>query len=374
MAFNSLNKWVGYVDRSYEQIKNSLISKLQVYAPEITDYSETNIFVIIISQMAGVAEMLNYYVDIMARESYLETAQLFSSGYKLTRLTDYRTKSYIAATVDVTFTIKNGGADFPVTSPYSIPSGTIITTENGVKFITLEAAVFGIGDYAKTVGARQGVLQSNINLGSTSGVAGQRINILGNYSEGTLSLTIGGDMFNLVNTLAFSSLIKKDYITEVYTDGLPYIKLGGTFNGFLPIAASSIIGTYETCNGASGNDVLPGAINTIDTTLTLPTGSTEITVSNLLSPSGGANIEDLDSIRLRAPLDTRTLERGVAYQDFIDLAKLVPGVKHSAMDYCCGVNAVLYIAPNGGGIASDDLSTLVEDYFLRRKRFTIVPT
>lgn len=371
MPANNLNKYLGYIDRSYEQIKASLISQMQIFVPEVTDYSESNILVVMISQFSAVAEMLNYYIDNWARESYLEVAQLFSSGYKLTRLTDYRTKSYIAATVDVTFTIKNADVNFPVTVAYTIPAGTIISTQSGIKFVTVEDAVFNIGDYAVTVGARQGIAQSNINLGSTTGVAEQRIAIVGAYSEGTMSLQIGADYWDLVDTMAFSSLLDKHYITEVYSDGLPYIKLGGTFNGVLPAAAQAILGSYDITVGSAGNDILPGAINVIDTVLTLPTGSDEIEVSNPLAPSGGADIEDLESIRLRAPLDVRTLTRAVTFTDFPDLLLLLPGVKHAALKYCCGIEASLYIAPNGGGIASSVLLDEAREYMKCKKIFTI---
>lgn len=371
MAINSLNKWLGYVDRSYEQIKNSLISKLQIYVPEMTDYSESNIFVILISQMAGVAEMLNYYIDIMARESYLETAQLYSSGYKLTRLTDYRTKSYVAATVDLVFTVKNAGVNFPVTSTHVIPAGTIVSTSSGMKFITTEAGILNVGDYQVTVGARQGELQSGVNLGTTSGVDGQRVAIPGNYSEGTMSLQIGANLYELVNTYAFSTYYDYHFITEVYLNGLPYIKLGGPYNGYVSSPGDTILGTYETCSGALGNKVSEETITTIVSTLTLPTGSDSLTVTNPLAPSNGADIETLESIVYKAPLDVRTLERAVTFTDFEDLALLVPGVKHAKMKYCCGINGTLYIAPEGGGIATSVLVASVEEFFNCRKMFTI---
>lgn len=371
MPVNSLNKWLGYVSRSYEQIKASLITNMQTYVPEVTDYSETNILVVMISQFSGIAEMLNYYIDNWARESYLETAQLYSSGYKLTRLTDYRTKSAIAATVDVTFTAKLSNANFPVTVGYTIPAGTIVSTQQGVKFITLEAAVFEVGDYAISVPAREGIAQTSIALGDTSGVAEQLVQILGNYSEGTMNLLVGADYWDLQDTLAFSSLLDKHYTTIVYSDGLPYIKFGGVFNGYLAPINEDIVGNYEVTIGSAGNDILASSINIIDTVLTLPLGSDALVVTNPLAPSGGANIEDLESIRVRAPLDTRTQQRAVTYQDFIDLALLVPGVKHAAVDYCCGSSADFYIAPNGGGIASTALLTSVEEYIKCRKIFTI---
>lgn len=368
---NTLNKWVGYIDRSYEQIKQSLISNLQTHVPEITDYSESNILVVLMSQFAGVAELLNYYIDVMARESYLEVAQLYSSGYKLTRLTDYRTKSYVAASVDVTFTLLSSGVPVEATSPYSVPAGTIIATPSGIQFILVTSANFEIGDSEATATARQGETQTNVSLGTATGVAEQKVLIQGQYSEGTMNLEVDGDMWELCSTLAFSSLIDPHYITEVYSDGSPYIKFGGVYNGKLPTAGQSVVGTYETCLGSEANNILPGGITEIVTALTLPGFADEITVTNEIAPSGGADIESLESIRFRAPLDTRTLERAVTFQDFIDLALLVPGVKHAKVKYCCGSDPTIYIAPEGGGIASTYLLTVVSEFFKCRKIFTL---
>ncbi len=73
------NPWVGYITRSYQQIKDSLLSRMVTNNPEITDHSESNILVIIIGMFAGIAEMLGYYIDNMAREAFIATARKFTS-------------------------------------------------------------------------------------------------------------------------------------------------------------------------------------------------------------------------------------------------------------------------------------------------------
>ena len=80
------NQWVGYISRSYLQIKNSVLQRLSEIVPEVTDHSESNILVIIIGIFSGIAEMLNYYIDNMARESFITTARRYSSVVKHTRL------------------------------------------------------------------------------------------------------------------------------------------------------------------------------------------------------------------------------------------------------------------------------------------------
>jgi len=57
MALN--NPWVGYITRSYKQIKSELLNRLGIAVPEITDHSPSNIMVIILDMFSGIAEMLN---------------------------------------------------------------------------------------------------------------------------------------------------------------------------------------------------------------------------------------------------------------------------------------------------------------------------
>jgi len=52
--------WVKYIDRSYQQIKQNTITNMQAKVPEITDHTEGNIFVKMISIWSGISEMLGY--------------------------------------------------------------------------------------------------------------------------------------------------------------------------------------------------------------------------------------------------------------------------------------------------------------------------
>ena len=51
------NPWFTPFQRSYDQIKTKLIENMKLKVPEITDYSEGNILIIIISLFASMAEL-----------------------------------------------------------------------------------------------------------------------------------------------------------------------------------------------------------------------------------------------------------------------------------------------------------------------------
>ena len=94
------NPWLNPYQRSFNSIKDQLKASLQTRIPEITDFSEGNIFMIIVSIYAAIAEVLHYYIDNMARETFFVTARRYSSLYKHAKLVDYHIKSAIPASVD----------------------------------------------------------------------------------------------------------------------------------------------------------------------------------------------------------------------------------------------------------------------------------
>lgn len=96
------NPWVNPYQRSFNSIKEQLKISLRNNVPEITDYSEGNIFIIIISILAGIAEVIHYYIDNMARETFFVSARRYSSLFKHAKLVDYHVKSAIPASVDLT--------------------------------------------------------------------------------------------------------------------------------------------------------------------------------------------------------------------------------------------------------------------------------
>lgn len=83
------NPWLTPFQRSYNDIKAKLIQSLNERVPEITDMSEGNIFILTLSIFAGIAEVIHYYIDGMAREAFLPTCRRYSSLYKHAKLVDY---------------------------------------------------------------------------------------------------------------------------------------------------------------------------------------------------------------------------------------------------------------------------------------------
>lgn len=365
------NTWVTYLNRSYKSIKASITTRMKSVVPEITDHSESNVFIIIINAVAGLFEQLNYYIDQVARESYISTARRYSSLIKLTRLIDYRVKAKIGATVDLRITAVNStGVPVNLVNNVTLPAGLIITSGNA-PFITERKATILAGTSSVVVSARQRNIINNDNLGLTTPNPNQIFSISSNYQDNTLQLSIAGTTWERVNTFAFSGPLDKHFIVEVDQSKQAWVVFGDGINGEIPANGQNVIATYYNCVGSEGN-VESNTLTTFTSTIPTPTTQTPIistyTVTNELPAVGGLDEEDIEQIRAKAPLSLRTLDRAVTLQDHIDLCKLVPGVGKSAVEFDLSTKSIIfYVAPEEGGTASQLLLDDVIDYFSDKK-------
>lgn len=371
MAF--LNEWVGYLDRSYEQIKNSLIQRLRVKVPEITDYSESNILVIIIGMFAGLMEMLGYYIDNMLREAYIATARRFSSVVKLVKLLDYRIKAKTSASADITISFLDGSNQpTNTTSTGIIPKNTKLSAGNLI-FQTLEDFNVPAGVSSVIVPFSQYEEVTAQNLGTTTGALNEVFSIGLNYVHDSIEVEINSQAWVRQNTLGLSTPTDKHFIVEIDVDGVAKVVFGDGTNGEIPQSGYPVLASYKTCSGIIGN-VLANTITTeVDVSGVILPGVTNFEFTNLKAAAGGTEYEDLGRIKVRAPLSIRTLDRAVTKQDYEDIAIMAPGVALAKVDFDCGKAFDIYIAPLGGGLAQGALISSTQAYVDERKMITTFP-
>lgn len=357
------NPWVGYLDRSFQQIKTNLLSKLTTSNPELTDHTESNLLVIIISMFAGVAEMLNLYIDNMAREAFIATARRFSSMVKLVRLLDYRIKAATGAQADIQLIF-----DVPSTGFFGIPVGTEFKSKSGLSFITTQFWGGGFNQNSITVPVWQVNPVLNYAIGTSSGAANQLFAIGTNYVDSSLVVNVNGTAWSRRITFGYSRPYDKHFIVEIDVDGIAYLIFGDGVNGKIPTVTDPIIVSYFETLGEPGN-VPVDTITELVSTLNIP-GVTTIVCTNPQAASGGSSYETTNRIRTSAPLSIRTLDRAVTRQDYIDVAKLAPGVGKAEVEFDCGKIIKVYIVPINGGIAQSGLLAATLAFINIRKMIT----
>jgi len=365
------NSWLTPLQRSYQQIKTKLLDALAGIKDEngnqlITDFSEGNLFIILVSLFSAIAEVLHYYIDNNARESFLSTARRYESVVKHGTLVDYHPRGAIAATVDVIITRPLTSEN--LTSSLSIPKGLSFIDSSSNNWLVAKDVTW----YANTTTCRVPLIQhSPFSLNSLVGTVipsldgrvslGVQTFASGNYYEdGTMSIKVDGESWVLVPTFAYSKPTDKHFIVTVGSDQDVTIVFGdGTF-GKKPSSGSTI--TAASCyvtKGLTGN-VNAGSINTVPASIL--SSVSDATCSNLYQAGGGSDYETFRMLKEHIPLSVKTLGVAITKQDFIDLAKAVSGVNKAAAEYECGRKLTVYITPDNGTIASNTLCNTVYNY------------
>lgn len=363
------NDWIGYLDRSYLSIKTSMLARVKNSNPELTDFSESNPFVIIISIFAGIAEMLGYYIDNIAEEGFLATAQRRTSVIKHSRQNDYRIRARSAEKVDISIVWS-----VPVPVDFTISAGFFIQSQDGIGFYSLVDVNVLAGALSTVVPVAQVIAINNAVVDVTDGTKNQKVNLGSSYVHKSLVLSVDSVNYTEVDSFAYLVPGSQAYIIDIDTDGNAYAILGDGIKGLLPIAGLNIGVVYNNTLGSGGK---VGAGSFDNTTIVfngvLPGGLAVTSANSALASSGGSDYEATDLIRTNAVLSLRTLDRAVTRQDFVDIASMVSGVAKADLHFCCGKTIDVYVVPIGGGIASAGLLSDVQDVLDEKKMITTFP-
>lgn len=372
------NKWLNPYQRSYQQIKAKLVESLMGLKDKdgqklITDYSEGNILIIILSLFAAIAEVLHYYVDNMARETFLSTARRYDSVVKHGALVDYHARAAIAATVDVILSRNITGNS--IDAKLTIPQGTLFTDQSGNSWLSARDVTW----YSNVTTCKVPIIQhekyTTSALNNMVIPTGDRVQLnLGTlpngkyYEHGSMSLQIGGESWVLVETFAKSKPTDKHFMVSVDESLNPYIMFGdGTF-GKKPAAGAKITNVvFYLTNGSQGN-VKSNTITSVPSVIS--SSITNATVSNAYDAGGGSNYENFTMLKEHIPLSVKTLGVAITKEDFESLAMLVDGVNKAKADYECGRKLTVYISPDGGAVASSELISRVYNLLSQRAPMT----
>jgi hypothetical protein len=375
---------IPYTNRSYQQIKEYVLTRLfglrdangqfiqsGGLVPEVTDHTENSLLVRIVSLWAGLIEALNYYIDSAARETFLATCRRYRSAVLIARFYDYRVKCRASATCDVTFYIPS-----VQTTAILIPAYTILSTDDGIRFYTTQAATLAVGQTRITIPTKQASSIAFAQLAISSGKANQKYELSTNIAYNSLSVKVNGLAWASKDTFAFSSPTDRHFIETVNESGVPIVKFGDGYFGVIPQTGTTIESAYQTTYGALGN-VSPYLVNTIVSTLVLPSGVT-VTCANLNGAAGGTEVESLAELKRRVPLSNKTRLSAVTKQDYISITELHPSVQRAGVEAQCGADIKLYVVPSGGGVAStqtlSDVAAYAEDKKIIGRKVTVLPT
>lgn len=377
---------VNYMARDFDSLLGSMRDLIPEMLPEWTDFeSEADFGNALLQLFAHMGDILSYYQDRVANESFLGTARSRRSiihhlrliGYQLTTAAPASTKLtlYIPGDCDETITIRKGDA-FATKSGKDNPSVRFEYTAEDDLTIDCDQLepVSGTKTY-EGVPVEEGQLVRDEFLGTSDGSRNQRFPlahaslILRSVGRGqsitrdiVLRSELGTDKqeWSLVESLAFSREDQLDYSVEIDENDRATIQFGDGGFGRIPPTGSAIYATYRVGGGTHGNVTA----RTIQTIVDAPQLSIlGVKVENEEPATGGAERESIEHAVGHAPSVFRSLKRAVTAADYEALAGDFAGVGKVRAESTNWNTVELFVAPEGGGQVSDVLEANLKAYF-----------
>jgi uncharacterized phage protein gp47/JayE len=345
-----------YTSRDYLTIRQDLLDRANIMIPEWSSRNRADFGVVLVDLWAYMGDVLHYYVDRAASETYLNTATQTSSVLAIANLLDYRPLFQTSSTGTVTI---------EATSPthsntYTIPAGTGFiapATDNNsiVYFTSTSTTTLGPSVPFTVVSVAEGELITNekpvnsVSLvsGISNGLAGQRFNL--RYTgvvassvevfvkEGTV---VGGQattvQYFYTSNLANVSSSSRNFTLETSADGVTQVIFGNNVNGKIPSNGAEIMVSYRKGIGFNGN-IEAGRVSAFSN---YTVDGLNVVASSTMT--GGADAESIDSMRANIPLMFRTQDRAVSVQDFKDLALRSPQVAKATCNAASAPNIMIY--------------------------------
>lgn len=391
------NPWLNTLQRSYNDIKNTLLSKINKLVTDsvgentINDTTEGNIFTLLISMFSSIAEVIHYYIDSMGRETFFTTARRYSSLQKHCKMLDYHIKSANPASVDLIIScadgkpnrVETGYGNFELRAYNPTQSNNMVfTDQNGNQWVIPTTSYFTTGQpYHKFPIVQKEYLTNSDDTGLQSlnsvilvgGIPSGKY-----YVEGSMKLWIGSGnhssendnaFWRLVDTFAYSGPTDKVYKVELDSTMRPYFVFGDGVNGALPPLQRPFYYTYYVTAGTTSN-IAAKTITTLPEPLDPSITVSNYKVVNQYAAAGGTNYETFQMIKQRLPLYLKTMNIAITKEDFESLARTINGVSKAYVDYQCGKRITVYISPENGVNASQELLESVRAELNSRKSLT----
>ena len=142
---------INYTSRDFDSIKQELIDHAKRYYPDtFQDFNEAGFGSLMLDTVSYVGDILSFYTDYQASESFVDTASEFNNLISLGKQTGFKLKRNPASQGIATFFVMvpaNGSASAP--DPRYIPilkKGTSLTSLSSARFILNEDVNFINGD------------------------------------------------------------------------------------------------------------------------------------------------------------------------------------------------------------------------------------
>jgi hypothetical protein len=391
---------IDYTDRDFYSIRTALIERIKDRTNNAWQGTDANDFgMAIVEAFAYMGDVMSYYIDRVANELSLDTANQRESILNISRMFGYTPAGYQSATCTGRFTNSS-------VSQITLPVGTQLSGQyvNGdtvinIIFETLEEAVVPASGYVEVSAAhgenislRPGNLEENgtsgESVGASNGSANQEYRLLENQivEDSVRVYVLRNDAYEEWTFIA--NLIDgadTDSVFTTYTDAndFVYVVFGDGITGKIP-TTNALIKVQYVVGGGSVGRIPANSLNAIYRIPGVPNFSaiaSSIVITNTAAV-GGSDPESSSTVRKNAPYALRAMKRAVSLEDYANLALgatvvskanayagtftsvttyVAPAAEDSAQDPYPGYDPETYDTEFGTNTISEALNTVVWD-------------
>ncbi len=370
---------VDYTDFDFDSINARLDSIIDQVFPDWKSREDLASFGNILKEaVAFVLDVLGFYQDRHAAETFFATVRQRKSILAAIKLINYVATGATAASTDLTFTL--GAVN---NRDVTIPANTIVSTlevSTPIRFRVLIPILIPAGTNPP-VGIGTAVNSEEVEDDAVStGLGGQKVTLSRTgILEASVSIQADDGLYTQVGNFLGSTSTDRHFTLAVDQSEGGVATFGNGINGTIPSGA--IVTSYEVGGGAAG-EVDPGSLTRIQGQIFDSAGvSVTVTVVNTQKAAGGAERQALASIKELAPESLRVLTRSVAQEDFeiaavdkhasVARALLLTSDDSGAIAENTGN---LYLVSTTGGATSTAVKTEVRDIFYTRFEDGGLPT
>lgn len=338
-----------YTDRDFDSIRARAIELLLSAFPN-ADTESSTFTMLLLELIAWVGDRASFYLDMAARERFVQTAQLRRSMIDIGQHFGYRLRGASAASAVVVIRAKTVAL-----ADITIPAGTVVRTQqvvDPIRFQLLAAATIPAGQQTVTVTVEQS--ETHVQVQNTTAQANEEIFLSRSpYLDGSAAITTPAGAWTEVESFLASGPTSRHFRVFVDERDQAMVRFGDGVRGARPSGMTTI--TYKVGGGIRGN-VEAQSLVVVQGAFSDNHGRpVQLSSSNAASASGGSERESIELARISIPQSMRTTDRSVTREDFEINARRVAGVARAVMvtsneDESVDENAgILYVVPLGGG-------------------------
>lgn len=313
------NSSINLVDLDFNALKTSFKDHLASQA-RFKDYNFDGSNISVLLDVLAYNTYLNtFYLNMVASEMFLDTAQLRDSVVSHAKELNYLPRSFRSAYANVNISITPSTTQESVTIPAK-SSFTARLGSNTYNFTTRESVVITNSSngvfYANTLTLYEGTYVTDTFV--KNGTIDQQRFVLTNPNIDTSSIEInvaensGSDVYDYVQAFSMFGISSNSniFFVQAAENNQYEVVFGDGTSGRVPLDGAVIGITYRVCNGELPN----GADNFINNSSI--DGHSNITISINNEAIGGSTAESIESVKYNAPRSFQSQERAVTESDY----------------------------------------------------------